>query len=49
MKHSLIRASLYGSEIDIDEKRASARKYYSYLDNLTLRSEYLIPVSSDTT
>jgi len=41
MKHSLIRASLYGSEIDIDEKRASARKHYSYLDNLTLRPEYL--------
>jgi len=41
MKHALIRASLYGSEIDIDEKRAIARKYYSYLDTLTLRSEYL--------
>lgn len=41
MKHSLIRASLYGPEIEIDKKRASARKYYNYLDNLSLKSEYL--------
>ena len=41
MKHALIRASLYGSEIDIDEKRAIAREYYSYLDTLTLRPDYL--------
>jgi hypothetical protein len=40
-KHALIRASLYGSETDIDEKRAIARKHYSYLDSLTLRPEYL--------
>ena len=41
LKHALIRASLYGSEIDIDEKRTIAREYYSYLDTLTLRPEYL--------
>jgi two-component sensor histidine kinase len=40
-KHALIRASLYGSEIDIEEKRAIAREYYSYLDTLSLRPEYL--------
>ena len=40
-KHALIRASLYGSEIDIKEKRAIAREYYSYLDTLSLRPEYL--------
>jgi two-component sensor histidine kinase len=40
-KHALIRASLYGSETKIEEKRAIARKYYTYLDTLTLRSEYL--------
>jgi two-component sensor histidine kinase len=40
-KHALIRASLYGSEKNIDEKRRIAREYYSYLDTLTLRPEYL--------
>lgn len=41
-KHALIRASLYGSDRTIDEKRAIARHYYSFLDTLTLKPEYLI-------
>ncbi len=40
-KHALIRASLYGSDKTIDEKRAIARHYYSFLDTLTLKPEYL--------
>ncbi len=34
-KHALIRASLYGSDISIEEKRAIARSQYSFLDTLT--------------
>jgi len=41
-KHALIRASLYGSDRTIDEKRAIARHYYTFLDTLTLKPEYLI-------
>ena len=40
-KHTLIRASLYGSDRKIEEKRALAREYYSFMDTLTLRPEYL--------
>lgn len=40
-KHALIRASLYGSDKTIDEKRAIARHYYTFLDTLTLKTEYL--------
>jgi signal transduction histidine kinase len=40
-KHALIRASLYGSDRSIDEKRALARHYYTFLDTLTLKPEYL--------
>ena len=40
-KHALIRASLYGSDISIEEKRAIARSQYSFLDTLTLKPEYL--------
>ncbi len=40
-KHTLIRASLYSSDISIEEKRAIARSQYSFLDTLTLKPEYL--------
>ncbi|MEA3480074.1 MAG: histidine kinase [Bacteroidota bacterium] len=40
-KHALIRASLYGSDQTVDEKRAIARHYYSFLDTLTLKPTYL--------
>jgi two-component sensor histidine kinase len=40
-KHALIRASLYGSDIKIEEKRTRAREYYAFMDTLTLKSEYL--------
>jgi len=40
-KHALIRASLYGSDRTVDEKRAIARHYYTFLDTLTLKTEYL--------
>lgn len=39
-KHALIRASLYGSDRNIEEKRALAREYYSFMDTLTLEPEY---------
>jgi len=40
-KHALIRASLYGSDLAIEEKRILAREHYEFLDTLTLRSEYI--------
>jgi len=40
-KHALIRASLNGSDKTVDEKRALARHYYTFLDTLTLKPEYL--------
>jgi len=41
-KHALIRASLYGPEVPIETKRKKARALYSFLDTLTLKSEYLV-------
>jgi len=41
MKHVLIRASLYGTDIGVGEKRSLARKYYSFMDSLVLSPEYL--------
>jgi len=40
-KHALIRASLYGSDKTVEEKRAIARHYYTFLDTLTLEPAYL--------
>ena len=41
-KHALIRAFLYGPDRTIDEKRALARHYYTFLDTLNLKPEYLV-------
>ena len=40
-KHALIRASLYGLDLAIEEKRKLAREHYAFIDTLTLRSEHL--------
>ena len=40
-KHALIRAALYGSDKTVEEKRAIARHYYSFMDSLTLKPVYL--------
>ncbi len=41
-KHALIRASLYGPEVPLEDKRTKARALYSFMDTLTLKSGYLI-------
>jgi signal transduction histidine kinase len=41
-KHALIRASLYGPEVPVEDKRTKARTLYSFLDTLSLKSEYLV-------
>lgn len=40
-KHALIRASLYGPEVPLADKRTRARGLYSFLDSLDLKPEYL--------
>jgi signal transduction histidine kinase len=37
----LIRASLYDPDMNIEQKRARARKYYAFLDTLSLKPVYL--------
>lgn len=40
MKHALIRASLYGPDMEIAKKRALARDHYAFMDTLNIRPEY---------
>ena len=40
-KHTLIRASLYGPDVETEYKRGRARELYAFMDTLTLEHEYL--------